>query len=78
MVVISVCDEGPGISPNEADAIFDRYYRGCRVQGSVPGTGMGLSIARDIIAAHGGRLWVNNRTQKGAEFAFTLPIAASE
>jgi K+-sensing histidine kinase KdpD len=77
-VVISVLDEGPGISSDEADAIFDRYYRGSRVPGSVPGTGMGLSIARDIIAAHGGRIWVSNRKDKGAEFAFTLPIATTE
>ena len=78
MVMILVRDEGPGISADEADAIFDRYYRGTRAQETTPGTGMGLSIARDIIAAHGGRIWVNNRGNKGAEFALTLPIAASE
>jgi two-component system, OmpR family, sensor histidine kinase KdpD len=78
MVMISVRDEGPGISSDEADAIFDRYYRGSRAQGSVPGTGMGLSIARDIVRAHGGRIWVSNRPEKGAEFAFTLPVAKAE
>ncbi|HKD05111.1 MAG TPA: ATP-binding protein [Bryobacteraceae bacterium] len=78
MVVISVRDEGPGVSPDEVDAIFDRYYRGSRIQSSVPGTGMGLSIARDIVAGHGGRIWVKNRPDRGAEFAFTLPIAEPE
>ena len=78
MVVITVRDEGPGIPPNEADAIFDRYYRGTEARASVPGTGMGLAIARDIVTAHGGRIWVNASADSGAEFAFTLPIATSE
>jgi two-component system, OmpR family, sensor histidine kinase KdpD len=78
MVTISVRDEGPGIPVDEVEAIFDRYYRGSRTQETVPGTGMGLSIARDIVSAHGGRIWAKNRQTTGAEFAFTLPIAKSE
>jgi two-component system sensor histidine kinase KdpD len=78
MIMIAVRDEGPGIPSNELDAIFERYYRGTRTQESVPGTGMGLSIARDIIVAHGGRIWATNRPDKGAEFAFTLPVAPPE
>lgn len=78
MILLTVCDEGPGIPHNEVDSIFERYYRGTKTQHSVPGTGMGLSIARDIVTAHGGRIWVKNRPDKGAEFAFTLPIVASE
>jgi len=78
MVMIKVRDEGPGIPPDEVDAIFDRYYRGSEAPVSVPGTGMGLAIARDIVTAHGGRIWVNNSADGGAEFAFTLPIATCE
>ena len=78
IVTIAVRDEGPGIPHDEVEAIFGRYYRGSRSQESVPGTGMGLSIARDIVTAHGGRIWANNRPDKGAEFIFTLPIAALE
>jgi two-component system sensor histidine kinase KdpD len=78
MVTIAVLDEGPGIPADEVDAIFDRYYRGSRTQETVPGTGMGLSIARDIVAAHGGRIWARNRQTTGAEFAFALPVAKSE
>jgi two-component system sensor histidine kinase KdpD len=78
LVMIAVRDEGPGIPSGEFEAIFDRYYRGNRAQETVPGTGMGLSIARDIVAAHGGRIWAKNRQISGAEFVFTLPIAMLE
>jgi two-component system sensor histidine kinase KdpD len=77
IVTVAVGDEGPGISPDEFDAIFERYYRGSRTHESVPGTGMGLSIARDIINAHGGRIWATNRPDKGTEFVFTLPIVTA-
>jgi two-component system sensor histidine kinase KdpD len=77
-VTVSVRDEGPGIAADEVDAIFERYYRGSRTQETVPGTGMGLSIARDIVVAHGGRIWAKNRQTTGAEFAFVLPITMPE
>lgn len=78
MVTIAVRDEGPGVPHTEMEAIFERYYRGTTTHSSISGTGMGLSIARDIISAHGGRIWAHNRLEKGAEFAFTLAIARSE
>ena len=78
MITITVSDDGPGIPPAELEAIFERYYRGARAQQSVAGTGMGLSIARDIIAAHGGRIWAENKRGNGARFSFTLPIAKLE
>jgi signal transduction histidine kinase len=78
MITVTVSDDGPGIPPSEMEAIFERYYRGTRVQHSVAGTGMGLSIARDIIAAHGGRIWAENKPGNGARFSFTLPIAELE
>jgi signal transduction histidine kinase len=77
-ITITVSDDGPGIPPAELEAIFERYYRGARAQQSVAGTGMGLSIARDIIAAHGGRIWAENKRGNGARFSFTLPIAKLE
>ena len=73
-VTIRVRDQGLGISPDEQEAIFGRFYRGKKTQESVAGTGMGLSIARDIVSAHQGKLWVENSPQGGAEFSFTLPI----
>lgn len=77
MVTFSVLDEGPGIPPNELNAIFERFYRGSRAIELVPGTGMGLSIARDIANAHGGSLQVENRPVCGAKFTLTLPAAAT-
>ena len=72
-VTIAVRDHGPGIPPDELDAIFERFYRGKRTQESVAGTGMGLSIARDIVRAHDGKLRVQNTPEGGAQFSFTLP-----
>jgi two-component system sensor histidine kinase KdpD len=73
-VIIRVRDQGPGIHRDELEAIFERFYRGKRTQESVAGTGMGLSIARDIVSAHKGRLWVENVPAGGAQFSFTLPV----
>lgn len=78
VITIAVRDEGPGIPQAEMETIFERYYRGTTTHAPISGTGMGLSIARDIIAAHGGRIWAQNRLEKGAEFAFTLAIARAE
>jgi two-component system sensor histidine kinase KdpD len=78
IVTLTVSDEGPGIPAAEIELIFERYYRGSIAQRSVAGTGMGLSIARDIISAHGGRIWAENRPSGGALFSFTLPVAESE
>jgi two-component system sensor histidine kinase KdpD len=72
-VTVRVRDQGPGIPENELESIFERFYRGNRTQNSVAGTGMGLSVARDIINAHQGRLWAENRAEGGAQFSFSLP-----
>lgn len=77
-VTVRVCDQGPGIPQNELESIFDRFYRGSRARDLIPGTGMGLSVARDIINAHQGRLWAENRREGGAKFSFTLPIFSED
>jgi two-component system sensor histidine kinase KdpD len=77
-VTIRVRDHGPGVPSDEFEPIFERFYRGKRTQESVAGTGMGLSIARDIIRAHHGRLWVENAPEGGAQFSFTLPVFAED
>lgn len=74
-VTVQVRDYGPGIPTAEFSAIFERFYRGKHSQESVAGTGMGLSIARDIINAHHGRLWVENAPGGGALFSFRLPLS---
>ncbi len=74
-VVIGVADRGPGIPASEQSRIFEKFYRGRHGAGAVPGTGMGLPIALEIIQAHGGRIWVENRSGGGSEFLMALPSA---
>jgi two-component system sensor histidine kinase KdpD len=72
-VRISVKDQGPGIPSKEKSLIFERYYRLSQNAERVPGTGLGLHIAKNIIDAHGGNIWVESRPGEGSEFFFTLP-----
>lgn len=74
-LLIGVKDQGPGIAPEELDHIFNKFYRGKQLprQGS-DGTGMGLAIARGIVEAHGGRIWVESTPGQGAIFRFSIPI----
>jgi two-component system sensor histidine kinase KdpD len=77
-LAVSVANEGPGISPREQQAIFEKFYRGNDVRDRIPGTGMGLTIAREIVAAHGGKLTVTSYPGAGVRFSFTLPAAVPE
>lgn len=74
-ISISVTDQGPGLSEQELSLVFERYYRGARTRDSVPGMGMGLAIAREIVLAHSGRIWAESFPGQGARFSFTLPLA---
>jgi two-component system, OmpR family, sensor histidine kinase KdpD len=73
-VTIFVADRGPGITDLEQSRIFDKFYRG-RNEQNLKGTGMGLAIAREIIAAHGEEIWVASEPGRGSEFCFSLPVA---
>jgi two-component system, OmpR family, sensor histidine kinase KdpD len=73
-VAFSVADKGPGIEDFEKNHIFDRFYRGKGNRHRIPGTGMGLPIAKAIIEAHGGTIEVNSRVGVGSVFTFSLPI----
>lgn len=77
-VRVAVRDRGPGIPHDEIESIFERFYRGKQARETVAGTGIGLSIAREIISAHHGRLWVENSRGGGAEFSFILPAARED
>ena len=72
-VVIEVADRGPGIPEDEHERIFDKFHIGpsARTKG---GVGLGLTICRAIAAAHGGRIWVEDRPGGGASFRFALPL----
>ena len=73
-VEFMVEDQGAGIPESELPLVFDRYFRGRSVQDSAEGTGMGLSIAREIISAHGGKVRVESQVGAGSRFYFTLPL----
>jgi two-component system sensor histidine kinase KdpD len=73
-VMTSVIDRGNGINTQEQHLIFDELYRGKDQRHSVPGTGMGLPIAKAIVEAHGGSLSVMSERGCGSVFSFTLPI----
>ena len=74
-VEVTVCDSGPGLSEEDLGHLFDRFYRGASARAAGPGAGLGLSVAKAIVEAHGGRIWVENRPEGGACFHFTLPRA---
>jgi two-component system sensor histidine kinase SenX3 len=77
-LVMSVTDKGPGIPEHEQARIFEKFYRGDANRQSTPGTGMGLTIAREIVKAHGGRIWLHSRPGQGSTFSFSLPLIATE
>lgn len=71
-VIAEISDNGIGIPPEYRDKIFKRFFRVPR-SGSTPGSGLGLSIAKTIVESHGGLIWLEPGTRKGARFVFTLP-----
>jgi len=69
-IIIRIKDTGIGISDKHLPYIFDAFYRGAR---EPKGSGLGLSIARTIVDAHGGKIWVESKAGKGSTFSFALP-----
>ena len=72
-VIISVSDDGPGIDSTDLPHVFDRFYRAPRSVRETKGAGLGLYLARAIIEAHGGRIWVESKNHTGAQISFSLP-----
>jgi len=70
-VLVRIIDNGPGIPSNIKDKLFKKF-----VTGSKSGTGLGLYICKNIIEKHGGKIWVDNNNNKGANFNFTIPITS--
>lgn len=72
-VEISVVDSGPGIPPQTLDQVFEPFYTT-----KAQGMGLGLTVCRTIVAAHGGKLWAANNNPRGATFHVSLPFAKSK
>jgi len=75
-LIICVSDRGPGLLPDEVNQIFEKFYRGDGRKAG--GLGLGLSIARGFVEAHGGNLTAENRDGGGARFTISLPVRATD
>jgi signal transduction histidine kinase len=73
-VRVSVLDRGPGFPPETGPDAFRLFYRSPDVAAHMPGTGIGLYVARALVEAQGGRIWLRNRSHGGAEVSFELPL----
>jgi len=72
-VIFSVHSVGPTIPPADFERVFDRYYRSSAASNRVPGTGIGLSVAKRTAQAQGGHVWVTSDIEKGTTFYASLP-----
>lgn len=77
-VVVSVRDHGPGIPEEEQSRIFEKFYRAEASRHQIPGAGLGLVIAREIIQVHGGEMSVESQLGEGSVFRFSMPRAKKE
>ena len=73
-ITVYVKDQGPGIPPEQKEHLFERFYHGKVSPEREEGLGLGLYIARGLVEAHGGRIWVESEPDQGSRFSFTLPV----
>ena len=71
-MTVRVLDRGPGFAPEEAERLFEPYYRSPEVVGVAIGAGIGLSVSRRLVEAMGGRIWARPREGGGSEFGSAL------
>lgn len=75
-VILQVTDQGPGLSGDQKEHVFERFYRTDRARSrTAGGTGLGLAIVAAMVAAHHGTVWVDSEPGQGATFGFALPLA---
>ena len=74
-IKVSVADNGIGIDQENLAKVFDKFYSGGeRISTDISGTGIGLSVAKEIVVLHGGKIWAESQKGEGAKFIFTLPL----
>ena len=75
-VILEVTDHGPGLTKDQQEHVFERFYRTDRARSrTAGGTGLGLAIVAAMVAAHNGSVWVDSESGHGATFGFALPLA---
>jgi len=75
-VTLAVVDQGPGIRAAEQERVFEKFYRSPTNGPRMPGSGMGLSIAHEIVRAHGGKIWVESSPGTGSRFCVSIPTGS--
>jgi two-component system OmpR family sensor kinase/two-component system sensor histidine kinase BaeS len=74
-VQVDVTNQGPGLADEELSLVFERFYRGDKARArATGGAGLGLTIVKQLVEAHGGEVWAESEAGKGATFSFTLPL----
>jgi len=77
-VVVSIADQGIGIAPADLIFLFEKYFRVRAMETAhIPGSGLGLPLARAYVEAHGGRIWVESKIREGTTIHFSLPLKVS-
>jgi two-component system, OmpR family, sensor histidine kinase KdpD len=74
-LTVTVSDRGPGLPRGHEDRVFEKYFRADRAAKRGQGTGLGLTIERAIVAAHGGTMTAHNRDEGGATFRMRIPLS---
>ena len=75
---ISVADQGPGIPAVEIDEVFDKFYQSSSNRNQPGSTGLGLSVCREILELHQGRIWAESNPQQGTSILFEIPLQQSQ
>jgi PAS domain S-box-containing protein len=75
---VSVEDSGIGMEPEQVDKVFDKFYRGDTSDTGLPGAGIGMTLVKYVVEAHGGRLWVESQPNRGTTVRFTLPFTLND
>ena len=76
--LVTVEDQGIGMTPEQVEKIFDKFFRADASNTAIEGTGLGMSIVKHIVEMHGGRVWVKSEKGKGSVVKFTIPLPSME